>query len=616
MSPTIAIPQLAEFERRLQLWAPREAEAHTKSAEFTLDNIQGSLTYYDSAYVFFNIADYAAAKGWSQAFIDSAKTTAARGAKLLRDVVDARGGPGSLTGYSTFTHGFAEDWLRNGNTLSRDYCQQLALQGLYARDSAASGDLNPDYGASGWLRSREVAYALHAHLNAERTGAPRRARVYDLAKWALGHIDQWFVLKTANYIKPFMVGLTMSALIQYDQLIGDPKVVPALKVACDGLFATANLWVPAQNCFRYMSATDPNEGSMPVANQLDPAPDLNMLICHGFAYVYNKTGILDYRTKGDLLFQGGVLGAYFGNETLATYATMQWKQFNQSHRKSFEYIATALAIPYSAPAPTPTPTPAPTPSPTPSPTPAPPSGGTGSGTPTNPNTTPSGTTLRSFRATPVTMVMPVRQQTWEAHFIENGWRRPQDQVAAGYPLYVQPTPGTAKAILEVDMEALIVDTVDISAAASIDAVAGNVTITPSVLVSADGATWTTFAGVWNAKASNFRYCRIALDAVAADKTSVVRMPEVTVRVSVKEKTEAGTVQCNAADASGTLVTLKKRWSDITSIVVTAANQNGVEIVTAYDFVDVPNPSTFSVYLFKRSDGTRVSGLASWIVRGI
>jgi hypothetical protein len=53
--------------------------------------------------------------------------------------------------------------------------------------------------------------------------------------------------------------------------------------------------------------------------------------------------------------------------------------------------------------------------------------------------------------------------------------------------------------------------------------------------------------------------------------------------------------------------------DVFSISVTPATTTAV--IAVYDFVDVPNPTSFKVLLYNTS-GTRVSGNFSWSVRGV
>ena len=54
---------------------------------------------------------------------------------------------------------------------------------------------------------------------------------------ALGHMDQWFVSRTAGYMQPFMVALTSETLIMYHHKTGDTRVLHTVRRAADYLWA-------------------------------------------------------------------------------------------------------------------------------------------------------------------------------------------------------------------------------------------------------------------------------------------------------------------------------------------------------------------------------------------
>ena len=153
----------------------------------------------------------------------------------------------------------------------------------------------------------------------EKLGVPRRPRLTDLVNQALGHISQWFITKSFRngpdadpaasrgqyYIQPFMVGLTMEALIMFQEATGDARALPNVKVALDWLWA--NAWVPADQAFWYENmVADP---SLPFPQRAG-SPDLNLLIAPAYAWYYKMTGDTIYRDRGDQAFEGGVKKAY------------------------------------------------------------------------------------------------------------------------------------------------------------------------------------------------------------------------------------------------------------------------------------------------------------------
>lgn len=300
---------------------------------------EGSVWYYDGTRVMYQIADYTKDPSWN--------TCAKRILNVYRTyVINANGGIGR---WRFFPHGLYEDFKRTGDEDSRKAALMLNNNNVGAW---LLGEL-VDQGLS-----RETAYGLNTTLIAQELGVDQGEMPRRLANLALGHLDQWFVKKNASYRRPFMVGLTMEALINYYEKTKDPRVPPAIKNAVDTLWAED--WVPAAKGFRYTNVQTETGGT-------DPAADLNMLIAPAYAWVYQQTGDQKYIAWGDQIMQGGVEGAWLGGG----------KQYSQSYRWSFAYVkwrnqaVTAGTEPTPTPTPTPTPMPAPTPTPAPMPTPVP-----------------------------------------------------------------------------------------------------------------------------------------------------------------------------------------------------------------------------------------------------
>jgi hypothetical protein len=123
-------------------------------------------------------------------------------------------------------------------------------------------------------------------------------------------------------MRPFMVGLTMQALIQAYQATHDSRIPPAIATALQGLSTRA--WIPSQQAFMYTDRVAP-DGS----GGTDPAPDLNLLIAPAYARMYRQSGDMTYRQQGDQTFAGGVRNATLDEA----------KQFNQNYEFSFDYLA-------------------------------------------------------------------------------------------------------------------------------------------------------------------------------------------------------------------------------------------------------------------------------------
>ncbi len=310
---------------------------------------QGGDVYYDGERVYYQIAAYTGDPTW--------KYCAGLAEVIYRDGYVFPNN-GRAAGYDNFTQGLLLDYQQTRDTVSQNALVLLSQNASFASDGTPL-----EWSADASV-SREVAYAIMAYLNAEAVGQPRRARLSDMIDQALGHIDQWFISKTAPYVRPFMVGITMQALIQAYDATHDSRIPNAVKTALDGLWPS--MWLPDCQCFKYTNV-DTSSGDM------SPAPDLNLIVAPAYGWMYYMTGDTQYRDRGDQIFAGGVANAqtwlYLG------------KQFDQNYWWSPAYVAWRKAAQPGVPAAGPLPTTTSTGSV--------PSGNTVNTTPTAPSPSPS-----------------------------------------------------------------------------------------------------------------------------------------------------------------------------------------------------------------------------------
>ncbi len=261
-------------------------------------------TQYDAQWVFYQIADYTKESSW--------KVCAERAEVVFRDRYVLPNN-GLIPAHMNFTLGLFRDYLSTGDALSRSSVNLIATNAAYAAD----------YTPLSWTvdasMSREVAYSIRSHMTAEGLGAPHRVRTDALVDQALAHIDQWFVSRTASYVRPFMFGLTAEVLIWHAEATGDPRVLPALASGANWIWD--NCWLPDQEAFMYTDRVVPSGGT-------EPAPDLNLLIAPLYAWLWYQTGDATYRDRADQIFVGGVNGAWLAGA----------KQFNQNYSASFDYV--------------------------------------------------------------------------------------------------------------------------------------------------------------------------------------------------------------------------------------------------------------------------------------
>ncbi|WP_254053948.1 hypothetical protein [Singulisphaera sp. GP187] len=297
------IPQLGRWWAEMIKFGKTHA-ANLKESKGPFDPLLGA-TYYDAQRVFLQIAEFSADRSWLAA--------ADHAMAIYRDRYVLEN-DGKVPGYWIFPHGLALHYRRTKDPKSREALRCLSRNAAFAADSTPAG----------WTKdvitSREVAYNIHNLMKAEEVGEPPRPRLPLLVDQALGHIDQWFISRTAPYHKPFMFGLTAEALIAYHAKTGDKRIPEAIRIGAEWLWK--NTWIPKGRAFKYVDRVVSGEGGP------DPAPDLNLLIAPVYAWLYRRTGEVQHRDRADAIFAGGVEQSWLGGG----------KQFNQNYRWSFDYV--------------------------------------------------------------------------------------------------------------------------------------------------------------------------------------------------------------------------------------------------------------------------------------
>lgn len=297
------IPELALWEKQMVEYGRQNCQ---KLEPGSADRLGSA--YYDAERIYYQIAAYTGDPTW--------KYCAGLAESAYRDEYVFPNN-GSVAGFMNFTHGLLMDFQRTGDTKSKDAIIALSQRAAFAMDGTPLEWTAPT------SSSREVAYVIENYLNAEAVGEPRRARLADMVSQAFGHMDQWFVSKTAPYVRPFMVGLTAEALIQWHSVSGDSRVLPILRIAMDYLWDCC--WLPDVQGFTYTDReSNDNSGGR------QPAVDLNLLIAPAFAWLYAQTGDPRYQERGDQIFAGAVRQGY----AFLVYP----KQYNQNYRWSFDYV--------------------------------------------------------------------------------------------------------------------------------------------------------------------------------------------------------------------------------------------------------------------------------------
>lgn len=216
------------------------------------------------------------------------------------------------------------------------------------------------------------------------------------------------------------------------------------------------------------------------------------------------------------------------------------------------------------------------------------------------------------------IILPIVDESWEQHFINNGWSTIQDQIDDGYPIYAQPSNPTSVFQQVYDFVATV-DTAKVDVTYLELPIDGSVTHTWTISYSLDGSTWTDFpANQMSGFASNFRYVKILIESEADDGTALTEIDNIRIKLSVKEITDGGIAVASSADANGTEVPFNKEFVDVRSITISPEHQASYPRISfSYDFADVANPTeSMKVRLYDDATGNRISGNFSWQLRGI
>jgi hypothetical protein len=129
------------------------------------------------------------------------------------------------------------------------------------------------------------------------------------------------------FVLHYMTGLLMEGLIMYDQVFGDPRILPAIEKSV--AWTWQNGWVPTAKAFNYADVNCGSVGAYPTSN-------LTGLIIPAWGYAYAKTHHDVYKTQGDQILKG-----FVEQGVPAIYGVKQFSQMFRSSPKYLGYIAVA-----------------------------------------------------------------------------------------------------------------------------------------------------------------------------------------------------------------------------------------------------------------------------------
>lgn len=202
-------------------------------------------------------------------------------------------------------------------------------------------------------------------------------------------------------------------------------------------------------------------------------------------------------------------------------------------------------------------------------------------------------------------------ETWTDHYVNNSWTTPQNQIDAGYPIYVEPALTSGSYSQTFDYGAVLASS-KITVNVTSQNIAGSptYTVTISTRKLATDA-WAASPVGTSAYVTNFQYVKIDI-AITGTATDLIEISKIEVRLDSKLKHDAGETQVYAADVDGTTIYFNIPFTAVTSISVSAKGTTSSTAV--YNFTSIPNPPSFEGLRFDASQ-VREDGVVSWQTDG-
>ena len=215
-------------------------------------------------------------------------------------------------------------------------------------------------------------------------------------------------------------------------------------------------------------------------------------------------------------------------------------------------------------------------------------------------------------STPTLIACVNDEELWNAHFTTRLWDQIEDQINAGYPIYVQPTETTGwyEEIIDYGLE--IQNTI-VTITYQMIQIVPEVSVIVFLAYSTDDVVYTPLVAGYSQFIPLFRYLKMRLEFTGSSDKALAELTLMQTTIDVKREVDGGEIVARKEDLTGTQVLFNKVFKDVNSITATADSIEPITII--YDFVDIPNPLGFKVFALD-STGNRVTYLVSWKARGI
>ena len=130
--------------------------------------------------------------------------------------------------------------------------------------------------------------------------------------------------------------------------------------------------------------------------------------------------------------------------------------------------------------------------------------------------------------------------------MSRSWTTPQNQIDAGYPIFIQPSTSSGYYEETFDFGQLLASSrVTLNFRGTV--IAGTPTVNTKISLSVDNVTFVDYNGVTDVYGLNFRYVKIRITVSAATNVGLYSIQDLTVRLDAKLKNDAGTEYVLAAN---------------------------------------------------------------------
>ena len=201
----------------------------------------------------------------------------------------------------------------------------------------------------------------------------------------------------------------------------------------------------------------------------------------------------------------------------------------------------------------------------------------------------NGTKVNAFKTNSSLLLFVNTSETWQQHFTANNWNTPQNQVNAGYPVYIQPGVVSAE-YTEVFDYGTVLASSQITLEVLGSSVVGSSSVVYTISYSLDGIIYSTPQVTNSLFASNFRYVKVYVTGTQITSGAIYQISSMDVRLDSKKITDSGKQLILSSGGTGTIINFNKIFVDVDSIQLTPAGTTPVTAV--YDFADSVIPGTF------------------------